>query len=383
MKFLVCIFLLVKILSATELKTSGNIETTNVNNGDLSTTLLEANINNDLYFNNTKIGTSVGIFISDNESYNNNVKEYVDRVEIYRVNELYLTQYLTDRLSVSFGVFPFKKGTFYEYGYNGNRTGIGLYTLSDANLQGAIATYTVDNHTLQIGSVAYEKYISTYYDAKEGNGNITFRSYKDSGMNYISYKYNRDKWYSEIMLTNTFQYLNDVKIISTDTYSLALSYDDEAITGRTYYSILTMTDSVGDNSSLSPIGRFSTDEYHFDKFETNGYSWLLGFKQEIDNLIFNKDFVFGIEYLYRSEGYHSLLAGEPLSYDSYSNIGSSYNTFIGMRYDKNTMFKLRYYRYDSHDRMTKGVLSPVSTDLVNKDGNGDYNSIILQLYIDF
>lgn len=49
MKFLVCIFLLVKILSATELKTSGNIETTNINNGDLSTTLLEANINHYLY----------------------------------------------------------------------------------------------------------------------------------------------------------------------------------------------------------------------------------------------------------------------------------------------------------------------------------------------
>ena len=91
MKFLVCIFLLVKILSATELKTSGNIETTNINNGDLSTTLLEANINNDLYFNNTKIGTSVGIFISDNESYNNNVKELVDRVEIFRFNKLILT----------------------------------------------------------------------------------------------------------------------------------------------------------------------------------------------------------------------------------------------------------------------------------------------------
>lgn len=112
MKFLVCIFLLVKILSATELKTSGNIETTNINNGDLSTTLMEANINNDLYFNNTKIGTSVGIFISDNESYNNNVKEYVDRVEIYRVNELYLTQYLTDRLSVSLECSHLKKVHF-------------------------------------------------------------------------------------------------------------------------------------------------------------------------------------------------------------------------------------------------------------------------------
>lgn len=41
MKFLVCIFLLVKILSATELKTSGNIETTNINNGDYDSIILQ------------------------------------------------------------------------------------------------------------------------------------------------------------------------------------------------------------------------------------------------------------------------------------------------------------------------------------------------------
>ena len=41
MKFLVCIFLLVKILSATDLKTSGNIETTNIDNGDYNSLILQ------------------------------------------------------------------------------------------------------------------------------------------------------------------------------------------------------------------------------------------------------------------------------------------------------------------------------------------------------
>ena len=383
MKYILLNLIIFSFLYSSNIKTSGNLETSYIKNGDLTTTLVEVNINNDLYFKNTKIGTSVGIYANDEKSYNNNVKEYVDRVEIYRVNELYITQYLTENLMVSFGVFPFKKGTFYEYGYNGNRTGIGLYTLSDANLQGTIVTYNKDKHTLQFGNVAYEKYFSTYHDSKEGDGPITFRSYKDSGMKYVSYKYNYEKWYSEFMITDTYQYLNDVKIISTNTYSTALSYDDESETGRTYYGILTLSDSEGDNSSLSPYGRFSNEKYHFDKFKTNGYSLLLGFKQEIDSLIFNKDFVYGIEYLHRSPGYHSLLAGEPLSYDSYSNIGDSYNTYIGIRYNKNIVTKLRYYRYISDGKMTKGILSPVSGDLIKEEGNGNYDSIILQLYIDF
>lgn len=185
------------------------------------------------------------------------------------------------------------------------------------------------------------------------------------------------------MLTNTYQYLNGVKIIDTNTYSYAISYDDETVTGRTYYSILTLTDSKGDNSSISPYGRFSNEKYHFDSFKTNGYSWLLGFKQEFDNVIFNRDMVFGTELIHRSEGYHSLLAGEPLSFDSYSNIGDTYNTYLGLRYDKNTIIKLRYYVYDANNKMTKGILSPVSGDLVKDNGNGNYEYLILQLYIDF
>lgn len=387
MKQIIIILLVFSFLYSDDfnVKTSGSLETSFIKGKDGNNSLLDANVNNDFYiFDKTKIGTSFGAYVNTNRTYNNNVKSYVDRVNAYRINELYLTQYLTEDLMVSIGVFPFKKGTFYEYGYNGNRSGIGLYTMSDANLQGAIVTYNINsNNTIQIGSVAYEKYFTSFKDTKEGDGPITFASYQDSGMDYISYRHTYDEWYSEFMITDTYQYLNGVKIIATNTYSLALSYDDEATTGRTYYSIFTYSNSHGDNSSLSPYGSFHNDEYYFDKFDTSGYSWLLGFKQEFDNLIFNKDFVYGFEYLYRSEGYHSLLAGEPLSYDSYSNIGSSYNTYIGIRYDKNIVTKLRFYRYDAEGKMTKGILSPVSGDLINKEGNGNYNKIILQLYIDF
>lgn len=201
-------------------------------------------------------------------------------------------------------------------------------------------------------------------------------------MDFITIKNTYGNWYSEYMLTKTYQYVNKIKIIDTDTYTLALSYDDEANSGRTYYSILTLTESTGDNSSLSPRGRLSNNKYHFDTFETNGYSFLLGIKQEIDNMIFDYDGIIGFEYLKRGEGYHSLLAGEPQSYDSYSNIGDIYNPYIGVRFDKDVLLKLGYYKYDTN-KMTKIGLSPVSGDLIKNGDNGSYDSIILQLYIDF
>ncbi len=386
MKKILSIILLFSFLYANDfsVETSGNLETSIINGKKESNTLFDLNINNDFYlYEKTKIGTSVGAYINTDKTYNNNVRSKVNRVNAYRINELYLTYYITEELMISFGVFPFLNGTFHEYSFNGNKSGIGLYTLSDSKFQGSIVTYNKDNYSLQFGSVGYEKYFRTNLDTEQSDGPITFDSYKDSGMDYISLKQYVDKWYQEVMLTNTYQYLNGVDIIDTNTYSYAVSYDDESVTGRTYYSILTLTDSKGDNSSLSPYGRFSNELYHFDEFKTHGYSWLLGFKQEFDNVIFNKDMVFGTEFIHRSDGYHSLLAGEPLSFDSYSNIGDTYNTYIGLRYDKNTIIKLRYYKYDAKNKMTKGILSPVSTNLVDDGANGNYEYLILQLYIDF
>lgn len=381
MKNILYIVLLFSFLFADDFKvvTTGNLETSIINGGKQSNTLFDLNINNDFYlYEKTKIGTSLGAYINTDKTYNNNVRSEVNRVNAYRINELYITYYLTEDLMVSFGVFPFVNGTFHEYSYNGNKSGIGLYTLSDSKFQGGIVTYNKNEMSLQIGSVGYEKYIHTNIDTEQSDGPITFDSYKNSGMDYISLKHQEDEWYQEVMVTNTYQYLNGVKIIDTNTYSYAISYDDEATTGRTYYSILTLTDSHGDNSSLSPYGRFSNNKYYFDTFKTNGYSWLLGFKQEFDDVFLNRDVVFGTEFIHRSEGYHSLLAGEPLSFDSYSNIGDTYNTYIGLRYDKNTIIKLRYYKYDANDKMTKGILSPITTKLIDDGHNGNYDYIISQ-----
>lgn len=384
MRFIFVFLLYTNILLSVDFITGGSVDIKRSFNNNNNVSVVDISLHNDVHFKNSKLASSIGVYSTNNSVYNNNVKNNVPRSEVLSVNELYYTQYLNKGLSVSLGLFPFKKGTFYEHSYNGNRSGIGLYTLTDANLEGGIVTYTSGRHTFQIGGAWYEKYFRTYKDYVKTDSEINFDSYKDSGMEYIAYKYNRDKWYSELMFTKMDQFVNGYKIIDTDTYSLALSYDDEVDSGRTYYGVYTRTFTQGDTSSMSPIGKpTSNSYYHFDKFKTSGHSLLLGIKQELDRSKYTKDMVIGFEYLKRTEGYHSLLAGEPLSYDNYSNIGESFNSYVGLRLNKDMLLKFRYFKYYDNGKMTKPFLTTVPVDSVEGCSSGNYSTYTIELYFEF
>lgn len=386
MNKLVIILLLIINVSANNLEhyISGNIEYSYIIDNTNNANQLDVKVNNDILYGRHGLSFSPGFYMYDNDSYNSIVKEDVSKIRAIYLNELYYTYYTCNKLKFSVGNFPFRKGSFYEYSFNNNRERIGLYSITDITLQGIIATYANDKHTIQIGSVGFEKYFTSYKDYDKGNGNITFDSYKDSGMNFGIYKYKDNKLYLELQLMDIYQYLNGVKIIDTNNAAVGISFNDEKNTGRTYYTILSYSSSTGDTSSLSPIGSsFSTDIYHFDKFKSSGYYYLIGIKQELDNVLFNSDIVLGAELSYRSPGYHSLLAGRPISPHSYGDIGYFANIYAGIRINKNNMFKIRYFHYDNNGLSTKYGLSTESTSSFITDKDDKYDAIILQWYYDF
>ena len=99
MKKILSIILLFSFLYANDfsVETSGNLETSIINGKKESNTLFDLNINNDFYlYEKTKIGTSVGAYINTDKTYNNNVRSKVNRVNAYRINELYVTYYITE-----------------------------------------------------------------------------------------------------------------------------------------------------------------------------------------------------------------------------------------------------------------------------------------------
>lgn len=351
----------------------------------------EITFNNDIYYKDkTKISLSPTLNKTSNMTYNNVIKKEIPKIEMWAMNEAYITQKLLETnygdLSISGGLFSFRKGTFYEHNYNGKRVGNGLFSNMDIMLQGIIVTHTYENNTLMIGDLRYERWMYTNHNVSNQDTVMSYRDYKDSGGIFIMDKLQlTDKIYTEFNYYGIDQYAIGKKMMSTDFFGLGLSYDDSEESGRTYYTILTYNKTKGNNQFLSPVLNWSinTPSTKFGSFENNGYSVLVGMKQELDQLVFDKDVVIGGEVIYKGKGYHSILAGNPFSPYSYCDIGLTYNLSAGIRLDKDKLVKLRYTKYEPNGS-TKYGLSNDYTDSKNVPTSIDKsNQVVLEFYYDF
>lgn len=352
---------------------SGSIEVSEVVYKNKLLNITDIVVNNDYVVKDTfKLSTSLGLFTTDGAVYNDGSKQFINELTMLKINELYITSYLTENYHISVGLFPFNKGSFYEHNFNGKKTGTSVYTLTDLTMQGVIDTYIKDDQRVQLGSVYYDKFMVSHYDL---NNESYLDRYQDSSIDFISYRLIEDNIHKELLFTNTKQQLDGNVIMDTYTSTVALSYDDEEYSGIVYYGIATKSYTDVDGSVT--IDNKDT--------KVDGHSLLLGIKKEADRLLFGKyDMTFGIEYLKRSTGYHSLLIGKPLSYQSYSDVGDNIYITTGVRFTSNLLFKIKYYRYDSKGKTTSLPYSIVSEEL--KDGSSGlnrYNSFIFQIYYEF
>lgn len=339
-------------------------------------------INNDTYREHDKFTVALGVQLSEGNLYNTTVKSNVGNVNLYRFNELYYSRYLGSGVSFSVGLFPFKNGRFYEYSNTGHRKGIGIYMLTDATMQGIIFTKKFKDSKIQIGDVAYERFFKSYVDYEKGSGEITLDSHKDSSFKYISYSRDKNNIYTNIVLGKISQYLNGRNILDTDTATFEVSYDDEVNSGRVYYGLATYSRTQGDTAGIiKGVGRYSDSKTRFDTVNTSGMFYLIGVKQELDSIIFKRDVLLGVEYMYREPGTHSLLAGQPLSKLSYSDIGATKTAYVGVRVDKDKLIKLKYCKYESKGMATKGLFTTEYTSDYGEDLSNE--SLMLELYIDF
>lgn len=370
---------------------NGNLEVkqahTNITSGsnkyNSNYMLIDTSINTNINLDNSKIVISPSLFITTDNVYNNTVKSEVTPLMALYLNSLYYTYGVSDNLKMSIGLFPFRKGSFYEYSYNGNRLGNLLYGVSDITLQGGMLTYETTNNIFSVGYAKFDMFFKSFKDFKETNGYITYDSYKDSGGVIVIDKFKYNNLYIEFNFMDANQYVNDFKLINTKLFGLGLAYDDEEITGSTYYTILTYNTTNGDTTSLSPINAyFETEQYLFGKFKSYGNTLLVGYKKDIDNIVFNKDLIFNIEYLYRSRGSYSLIAGPPLSDTSYSDIGITFQTSLGVRLNRNNIIKLKYLNYDSNGYSTKYGLSTI-TNTSGVNNNVKTETVSLCWYYDF
>jgi len=373
---------------------SGNIEYSNINtettynNGDskqYNINRLDTTVNVDTYFDSSKFVVSIGYLGTDSDVYNNVVQKDITPLKVLYINEFYYTTNISEHLTVSIGEFTFRKGTFYEHSYTGDKVGNGLYNIIDVNLQGGLVSCITENHVISIGRMYFDKYGKSFYDYGEVNPELSYDSYKGTNVDMLIHKYNKDELYIETNIYDMEQVVNGSPIINTKALGVGISYDNTDNSGILYYSILTKTKSTGDTTSLSPIFvPYKSDKIHFDKFRSNGYSYLLGVKKELDNVIYGKDMTIGFTYTDRSKGYHSLLAGSPMSPMSYSDVGKFYNVNTGLKLNKDTVINLMYSRHDTTGINNKLGLSTLTYETGNLPNGVSHNdSLIVQFYMNF
>ena len=402
MKLILLMLLFITSLMAEELeyKFSGMVNmTTQLNNNtklmngkeiDTKVSQLELVLNNDFYYGNTKFVVSPALSKTSNWVYNNVIKKEIPPIEMWHFNELYLTQQLIESeygtVSASVGLFSFRRGTFYEHNYNGNRVGNGLFSNMDIMLQGGLITHTYGDNTFMIGDLRYERWGYSQHNSSSHDTIMDYRDYKDSGGLFIMDKYKlTDKLYTEFNYYGIEQFALGKEMMKTDFFGLGLSYDDSEESGRTYYTILTYNQTEGDNKFLSPRLNWPIDtpSTKFGEFSNTGYSILGGIKQELDQLMFGKDFVIGGEVIYKSPGYHSILAGNPFSPYSYADIGYTYNVSAGVRLDKDTLFKLRYTRYEPDGSTKYGISNDYTESKYVPTSIEKSSTIVAEIYYEF
>jgi len=326
----------------------------------------------------TKTVIDLGYVGSDNEMYNNMFKDTMRAISIFYVNELYVSKGIGD-YTINVGQFMFRKGTFHEYSFNGNRVGNGIYGTIEDNMQGLIVTKRIDSTSaMAIGKVWTNKWFDTIVnDYKQKD------FYTDSNAWLLIYKKQIQDVYAEANAYRVNTYMNGNDIGNTNLLNVGADYNKEDTTGVILYGFMSYSESELDTTKLSPIGRgFETKSIFFGEHKSSGLMTLLGFKKLYD--IGTKEYFAGAEVEHITEGYHNHAIGKPFELYEYSNIGITKNIYAGIKLNRNATLRLRYCVFDSSGKAYKNGLNTKSAD-VEDIPNAPYktDSWTIQFYADW
>lgn len=366
--------------------TSETIQRYNGQKEDISNQRVDMNFNYDRYWDNGKLTISQGYFKS-NESYNIIFEDLTKPMEVYYLNELSYEFNINDYMGVTAGLLPFKKGSFHEYSFTGDVNGNGLMLAGSQILNGVFLSMRDDNWMHIIGYGKKDKLIKSEYNLISNKTIIrTNRAeydYKGSGGLFAISKYEKDKHRVEFNYFDVDVYINDIKVVNTNIVGMGYSWDDIEYSGNLLYGILMYSNTKGDSVGLNPLNtKFIGHGYHFGEISTEGIQYLLGYKYITNIPLIDRDVYFNLEYLNTKPGYFNVMTGRPYDFYSYGKYGEVYNVSVGLQYDKNILFKLRYCNY-----LNSGQIIPIGgvSETINSiDSSAEKDSALtLQLIYKF
>ncbi len=324
-------------------------------------------LNYDKVHENFKFTISQGYFQSS-EMYNNLFTSKVEPMQFYYINELSLEYIFNNNFAITAGVLPFKNGTFHEYSFTGDVNGNSLILAGYQNVNGIFGTYKYGDFKHSIGYAKKDWVINSEYNLKDSNSEVLVSNgheydYEGSGGLFYIGKYKKDKHTVEVNLFDIDIYLDKKKVTDTVLGGAGYSYDDSEYSGNIFYTIFMYSRSTGDSSVLNNGQSMIGHGYHFGKIDTSGHQYLLGYKHIHDSLWLKKDVTFNLEYVRTEDGYLSMNVGKPFAAYSSGSLGDTWNASIGLQYNQDLQFKLRYclYRNNGEKVATGGVAETTKT----------------------
>lgn len=385
---LIVIFIMTTLVKADTVKIGGNIDISNLycksrtNDGKMhesNVKRLDTVLNIDYYLNDkVKFVLSPSYFFSD-PIYNNIIKQMVPERNYFYLTEAYVRLDIDNDNYLTLGVINFSKGSFYEYSFNGLKEGNGLFNIIDLNLQGFLWSRKLTSTSyFSLGYLTEDKWIET--DTEDTDYVLpNFRNFDNSEMLTFIYKNRLGRNYFEFNFFGTKSTLLGKHVLDNDLMAFGYSYNNEDITGEVYYFVLAFSRTYGTTEILEETPTDPRIELGF--VNDSGYSLFFGYKKELDRLIFNRDNMIGVEIQYQSDNFYSLNRGKPNSMYGYGNNGLTINAHAGVRYNRNTLFKIRYCYFNKDNSVNKIGITPIT----NVEGVfvDNIHAVMLQLYYNF
>ena len=327
---------------------------------------------------------SIGAMFTDDSMYNAILKHGVKPLHIMFINDLYIQYIINEDWDIDIGMFSFRKGMLYEYGFNDYRIGNGIYSTITNQLQGVVLKRKLDYCNILIGRLYADKWLnSVLYINKENKklGTVT----KGTVVDIITIKNSFNRWKFETDLYSIDKYIYEKYVGHINMISAAFSYNTDDINGLLYYGLISYSKSNNNNISSSPTGEeMYYSSYYFGANKSSGYKYLIGIRKTFDIESIKKEVLIGEEYGYVNTGYSNLTLGKPIEPYNYALLGTTYNTWIGIRLNRNQMLKLRFCYYKNNgDTYYKGAgTKSTDTDNIYMSVKSE-RSITIQYYIDF
>jgi len=338
-------------------------------NGTLVRTVLRNNTL--LLIDKDKIASTISYIGVTGTGYNNKYKHQLGDYDVINVENFYYTKHLINNLYLTTGILNFKTGSFNNTDLYDSTNGIGIYGLVDFELEGLLLTWRDRDTIITGGRISKGEFVDTAYVMDTNQ--YTYDNRKTMKAFNGSYGYTvliksdiTDKLSMDFNYYTYKEILYDAGTKDLKLVGIEFVYDRLETIGDTFYIIGSMSKTKGDSTLLNKFIETPPSNSYFGKYETHGYSLLLGYSKIFDDVILHRSMRLGFEGKYVSPGYDNMTVGVPLSINNSGALGYTFKMYDTITIKKDFMVKAMFGYYKNTTNKTTQIFGVPKTSPIDE-----------------